>query len=90
MNFPFSSLHKFSRRFGPTPLVKGTSVIASISKSLTINQIMNILLLFRVGADVDVSIEDLSLSGRVQIVFEMDHLVPFPHMKSVAVTFLEK
>ncbi|CAH3128724.1 unnamed protein product [Porites lobata] len=43
-----------------------------------------------VGADVDVSIEDLSLSGRVQIVFEMDHLVPFPHMKSLAVTFLEK
>lgn len=43
-----------------------------------------------VGADVDVSIEDVSLSGRVQIVFEMDHLVPFPHMKSVAVTFLEK
>lgn len=43
-----------------------------------------------VGADVDVSIEDLSLSGRVQIVFEMDHLVPFPHMKSVSVTFLEK
>lgn len=46
--------------------------------------------LCRVGADVDVSIEDVSLSGRVQIVFEMDHLVPFPHMKSVAVTFLEK
>lgn len=44
----------------------------------------------RVGADVDVSIEDLSLSGRVQIVFEMDHLVPFPHMKAVSVTFLEK
>ncbi|KAK2560475.1 Tricalbin-1 [Acropora cervicornis] len=43
-----------------------------------------------VGADVDVSIEDVSLSGRIQIVFEMDHLVPFPHMKSVAVTFLEK
>jgi len=43
-----------------------------------------------VGADVDVSIEDVSLSGRVQIVFEMDHLVPFPHMKSVSVTFLEK
>jgi len=43
-----------------------------------------------VGADVDVSIEDVSLSGRVQIVFELDHLVPFPHMKSVAVTFLEK
>lgn len=43
-----------------------------------------------VGADVDVSIEDVSLSGRVQIVFEMDHIVPFPHMKSVAVTFLEK
>lgn len=43
-----------------------------------------------VGADVDVSIEDLSLSGRVQIVFEMDHLVPFPHMKAVSVTFLEK
>ncbi|XP_078344796.1 uncharacterized protein LOC144630322 isoform X2 [Oculina patagonica] len=43
-----------------------------------------------VGADVDVSIEDLSLSGRVQIVFEMDHLVPFPHMKSVSITFLEK
>ena len=48
------------------------------------------LFVFRVGADVDVSIEDLSLSGRVQIVFEMDHLVPFPHMKSVSVTFLEK
>ena len=49
-----------------------------------------VLLVFRVGADVDVSIEDVSLSGRVQIVFEMDHLVPFPHMKSVSVTFLEK
>lgn len=61
-------------------MVKGTSVITSII----------FILLFRVGADVDVSIEDLSLSGRVQIVFEMDHLVPFPHMKSVAVTFLEK
>ena len=48
------------------------------------------LFVFRVGADVDVSIEDVSLSGRVQIVFEMDHLVPFPHMKSVSVTFLEK
>ena len=45
---------------------------------------------FRVGADVDVSIEDVSLSGRVQIVFELDHIVPFPHMKSVAITFLEK
>ena len=50
----------------------------------------SMLLFFRVGADVDVSIEDLSLSGRVQIVFEMDHLVPFPHMKAVSVTFLEK
>ena len=51
---------------------------------------VSVLFVFRVGADVDVSIEDVSLSGRVQIVFEMDHLVPFPHMKSVSVTFLEK
>lgn len=51
---------------------------------------VRVLFVFRVGADVDVSIEDVSLSGRVQIVFEMDHLVPFPHMKSVSVTFLEK
>ncbi|KXJ28222.1 tricalbin-1 [Exaiptasia diaphana] len=43
-----------------------------------------------VGADVDVSLEDVNLSGRMQIVFEMDHVIPFPHMKSVAVTFLEK
>ncbi|XP_048580326.1 tricalbin-1 [Nematostella vectensis] len=42
------------------------------------------------GADVDVGLEDVSLSGRAQIVFELDHMVPFPHMKSVAVTFLEK
>lgn len=47
-------------------------------------------LFHRMGADVDVSIEDLSLSGRIQIVFEMDHLVPFPHMKTVSITFLEK
>ena len=46
--------------------------------------------IFRMGADVDVVIEDVSLSGRAQIVIEMDHLVPFPHMKSVAVTFLER
>ncbi|KAK3749842.1 hypothetical protein QZH41_015501, partial [Actinostola sp. cb2023] len=42
------------------------------------------------GADVDVSLEDVNLSGRAQIVFELDHVIPFPHMKSVAVTFLEK
>lgn len=47
-------------------------------------------LCFRVGADVDVSLEDVNLSGRMQIVFELDHIIPFPHMKSVAVTFLEK
>jgi len=45
---------------------------------------------FRVGADVDVSLEDVNLSGRAQIVFELDHVIPFPHMKTVSVTFLEK
>ena len=44
----------------------------------------------RVGADVDVMLEDVSLSGRTQIVMDLDHLVPFPHMKAVSVTFLEK
>jgi Ca2+-dependent lipid-binding protein len=52
--------------------------------------IVHCVVIFRLGADVDVSIEDLNLSGRAQIVFEMDHMIPFPHMKSVAVTFLEK
>ena len=47
-------------------------------------------LCFRVGADVEVNIEDVSLAGRVQVVFEMDHIVPFPHMKTVSVTFLER
>ena len=55
-----------------------------------ISHYVYVMFIFRVGADVDVSIEDVSLSGRVQIVFEMDHLVPFPHMKTVSVTFLEK
>ena len=49
-----------------------------------------IVFVLRMGADVDVVIEDVSLSGRVQIVMELDHLVPFPHTKSVAVTFLER
>jgi len=54
------------------------------------NEIFWSNLFFRLGADVDVSLEDVNLSGRAQIVFELDHVIPFPHMKSVAVTFLEK
>ena len=50
----------------------------------------NVCFSCRVGADVDVILEDVSLTGRTQIVIDLDHIVPFPHMKSVSVTFLEK
>ena len=60
------------------------------TKGYSCHSLCTMSAVFRVGADVDVSIEDVSLSGRVQIVFELDHIVPFPHMKSVAITFLEK
>ena len=69
------------------------TVVKNFPDEFHSNKMFSLYMFFfcpRVGADVDVSIEDLSLSGRVQIVFEMDHLVPFPHMKAVSVTFLEK
>jgi hypothetical protein len=45
---------------------------------------------FRVGTSLDVCVEKLNLSGKMQLVLNLDSSTSFPHISSVSVTFLEK
>ena len=45
---------------------------------------------YRMGMNLDVAIEKLNIMGKMQMVVQFDMDMPFPHVASVSIAFIEK
>ena len=58
-------------------------------ENLNLNKTRNLVFTSRVGLNFDVAVEELHVTGTLQLILQMSMDVPFPHVTKATVSFTD-